>query len=122
MRGQVVELGEIKIFTFGGGESHDKAYRREGKNWWKQEMPSEAEMNEGIENLEKENFEVDYVVTHSAPTSIRPKYDPDPLTEYLEGIKSRLKYKKWYFGHYHIDKEIDDTHTAIFNQIKTIGD
>ncbi len=122
MRGQILQLDGVKIFAFGGAESHDKEYRREGKNWWAQEMPSEDEMNEGILNLETHNFSVDYVITHTAPSTIRPKYASDPLTEYLEGIKNKLKYKKWYFGHYHMDEEIDTRHTAIFNQIKTIGD
>ena len=121
MRGQIMKLGEIKIFAFGGGESHDKEHRREGKNWWSQEMPSDDEITEGIKNLEKHDFSVDYVITHSAPSSLRPKYDIDPLTEYLESIKGKLTYKKWYFGHYHIDEEIDANHTAIFNKIKTIG-
>lgn len=122
MRGSVLDLDGVKIFAFGGGESHDKEHRTEGKNWWREEMPSDEEMQKGIANLEGENFEVDFVITHTAPTSLQPKFSKNPLSDYLEEVKAKLKYKKWYFGHYHIDEEIDMRHTAIFNKIKTIGD
>ena len=77
MRGQVFELEGKKIFTFGGASSHDidggilepddpdykkkkekldrgdKPYRINRVSWWKEELPSEEEMKEGRENLQK---------------------------------------------------------------------
>lgn len=78
MRGQVFEIEEKKIFSFGGASSHDiqggvlepddpefeKKYATLSRgylplrinhwSWWKQELPSEEEMEEGRQNLEKD--------------------------------------------------------------------
>ena len=37
----------------GGGSSHDKEYRTEGKNWWKEEKPSDEEYQSAENSLEK---------------------------------------------------------------------
>lgn len=34
-------------------------------SWWKQELPSKEEMEEGRQNLEKHDNKVDFIVTHS---------------------------------------------------------
>lgn len=31
-------------------------------------------------------------------------------------------YKHWYFGHFHIDEDIDDKHTVLYNSIIKIGE
>lgn len=64
-RGQVFEIEGIKFFTFGGGYSLDKASRVEGRTWWPEELPTMIEYDEGKKNLEKNNWEVDYIVTHT---------------------------------------------------------
>ena len=38
-------------------------------SWWKQELPSDEEMEEGRQNLEKHNYEVDFIVTHCCSVS-----------------------------------------------------
>ena len=135
MRGQVYTIDGKKIFVMGGGTSIDKHLRVEGESWWKEEMPSMEEYNEALDNLEKHNYEVDYVLTHSAPTnilySINPYYQSDALNNFLYSLVRKslfeakekneknnvLKYKHWYIGHYHIDKKIDDKHTVLFNDV-----
>lgn len=113
MRGQVYEIENYTFFTFGGGMSIDKDMRREGYNWWRDEMPSEEEYEEGIINLEKHNYSVDYVLTHSGPLEIVEEivgiYYPgeERLQEYLQDLKEQLDYKQWYFGHFHEDYEGD---------------
>lgn len=47
-------------------------------------------------------------------------YEVNELTEFLERIKNSAVYKKWFFGHYHQDKTIDEKHIAIFNSIYKI--
>ena len=72
-------------------------------------------------NLEKNSFQLDYIITHSAPTSIQKEVDPtyeiNKLTNFLEDVKNNISCKKWFFGHYHKDIEIDNTFTAIFDNI-----
>lgn len=121
MRGQVFEIDGKKIFTFGGASSHDKEHRTEGKNWWKAELPSDEEYKTAICNLSKSDNNVDIIITHCAPTSIQKevdeKYDINKLTDFLEDLKNRITYSKWFFGHYHKDLEVDNKHTAIFERV-----
>ena len=121
MRGQVFNIDGLKFFTMGGAESHDKHLRKENISWWSQELPNRQEMQEGIDNLEKNNWRVDYIITHCAPTSvlyeINPYFEKDSLTRYLDFISVSTEYKKHYFGHYHIDKEIDDKSICLYDNI-----
>ena len=112
MRGQVFEIEGKKIFTFGGGLSIDKALREDGITWWKEEEPSVAECEEGMTNLDKVGWKVDYVITHAAPeTIVRNEfaqivhlYKKDCICEkYLNEIYRNLDFELWICGHYHFD-------------------
>ena len=124
MRGYVFEICGIRIFTFGGAASHDKDYRTEGQNWWKEEMPSHTELERARKALAECGNSVDVILTHCAPTSIQkiiaPDYAVNELTDFLEEIKNSVSYKKWFFGHYHIDEEIDGKHIAVFEKISAL--
>lgn len=120
-RGQVLTIDKKKIFVMGGARSHDKEYRIEHISWWEQEMPSRDEMDRAIESLDKHQWKVDYVLTHCAPRSIQSMladwYENDPLVSFLERVQKDLDFKHWYFGHYHLDKRINDKFTALYNEI-----
>ncbi len=121
MRGQIYTLDGKRIFTFGGASSHDKQYRTKDKNWWEAELPSEEEMAFALKNLERTDWNVDYIVTHCAPSSVQqiigPTYSEDLLTDFLEQIKNRIAFRNWYFGHYHTDRMVDDRFCCLFNHI-----
>lgn len=143
MRGQVFTIDGLKIFTFGGASSHDikngilepgdprikkwwkdytKLFRINKQSWWEGELPTKQEMAEGLINLEKNNWKVDYVMTHCTASSTTAiigdgHYGQDILTVYLQEIKDRLKFKKWFFGHHHIDKQISADEICLFEQI-----
>ena len=125
MRGQVFTIEGKKFFTMGGAESHDKIYRKEGISWWPHEMPSNDEYEEGLANLDKVNNQVDYILSHSAPstvlTSINPTYKTDAVTKYLETVRQNVKFGWHYFGHYHIDKDfLNYKATCLYNNIVEI--
>ena len=121
MRGQVYEIAGKRIFTFGGASSIDKHLRTEGVSWWKEEEFNYCEANTAYENLNKIGWEVDYVLTHSAPFSIRDKLfesnKPSSTERMLEAMLRNIKFKRWYFGHYHIDKKMDNF-TAMYENIE----
>ena len=121
MRGQVFEIGGKKVFTMGGASSHDKEHRKEGKSWWSDELPSEDEYNEALSNLDKDNWKVDLVITHCAADNIQSQiaywYEHDKLTNFLETVRRDLDYGKWYFGHYHIDKNATNKDVCIYKNI-----
>lgn len=124
MRGQIFEIQGKRLFTFGGASSHDKEFRKEGESWWKEELPSPEEIQTAYSNLDAVGWNVDYLITHCAPTSLQqilsPTYTHDVLTDFLEQIRSKLSYKGWYFGHYHQDQMIEEKHFSLFNDIKLI--
>ena len=120
-RGQVLTIDDQKIFVMGGARSHDREYRIKHISWWEQEMPTSAEMERAIEALDKCGWEVDYVITHCAPKSVQKMvcswYENDPLVSFLERVRTDLKFKRWYFGHYHIDRTFGEQFEALYNRV-----
>lgn len=128
MRGQVYTIDGIRFFAMGGAESTDKQYRKEGESWWAREMPSDEEYKEALENLRKVNFEVDVVLTHCAPEGYIGQNmngvvdrSGNELTDFLDSLitDQGLKFKHWYFGHYHSDRDWDKF-SLIFSSVRLI--
>lgn len=122
MRGQVYEIAEKTVFTFGGGQSDDTYELVEGQNWWQREIPNEEELAEGLENLEKAGNTVDFVVTYEPPSSLRDflitdKTDRNHINTYLNGIFEKLTFKGWFFGKLHINKLIPPKYYAVYDGI-----
>lgn len=114
MRGQVFNLHGKKFFTMGGAASHDIEYRTEGKSWWREEIPSFCEREEAFANLSAHNWNVDYVITHEAPTSVGNRLirtldrSTDEYADWLENIANKLEFEQWFHGHHHRDIELFD--------------
>jgi hypothetical protein len=127
-RGQVFNINSVKVFTFGGAQSHDKNFRIEGKTWWAQEIPTTEEFEQGLINLAKHNWNVDFVMTHtcSASTLIQLNQifnratQPDLLNDYLQSIQEKLSYRHWYFGHFHKDITLNHKQTLLFKEIRKL--
>lgn len=124
MRGQVFSINGLKFFTFGGAKSVDQKYRIEGLDWFKDEMPNEKEYKEGLENLKKHNFNIDYVLSHDGPINITNTmgflpYSKEELEirKYLQKISEEITFKDWYFGHFHKDIIIDQKYHCLYNNI-----
>lgn len=124
MRGQVYSIECKTIFTFGGAVSVDQYRRIENVSWWKEEMPSEKELNEAKENLLKYNNQVDYIITHTCDAITIRNYlvyfrgkvsEIFMDNEMLDYFEINVKYKHWYFGHYHFDGKITDNKTEVYN-------
>ena len=124
MRGQVFELESYRFFTMGGAKSHDTNHRINHISWWRQELPSDEEYSEALQNLERYNWQVDYIITHCAPTSIAligsRHNEADRLTDFLQEVRERAKYYYWLFGHYHDNKAVDEKHILLWEQIVRI--
>lgn len=123
MRGQVFNIDSKTFFTMGGATSVDKPYRIPHISWWPQELPNYNEYNEALDSLEKTNYNVDYVLTHCCSSSIQDKLlenirvTTDDLNKFFENLEVDVTFKHWYFGHYHLDKQIDNKHTTLYNKI-----
>ena len=133
MRGEVYCIKGKTIFTFGGGYSIDKYRRQENVSWWPQEMPSAEEYNNAEKNLQKVDYQVDYIITHTAPSESiyylsailnlgikKDVIEEQPLNTFLDHIQQRVSYRYWYFGHFHVDVEMWRNQTAVFSSIREL--
>lgn len=128
MRGQVFSISGKTFFSFGGATSIDRANRIVGLDWWEREVPNFYDLDEGIANLNKYHNKVDYIVTHSCGErslrqilSLLPYHKRQlfPENQILTNFES-LDYRYWYFGHFHLDAELDDRTTALYRRIVKI--
>lgn len=79
-------------------------------------------MKNGINDLGKVNYKVDYIVSHCCPTNIQAVldgglYKKDYLTDYLQKISEKLEFKKWYFGHYYDNKQVNEQYVLLYEDI-----
>ena len=109
-----------------GRNVDDLYYRINHLSWWEQELANEEEMQEGRNNLRKHDYTVDFIITHCCSSSTQvflgeSMYKPDRETDYLEFIKNYVNYKKWFFGHYHDNRNIFDKEILIYEQLIRIS-
>ena len=113
IRGEVLELNDMKILCIGGADSHDKYWRVENIDWWADERISDKDVENALQNLIRFDNKVDYVVSHSLPSSILLRFLPymkeTPSSDQLDIILGNIEFtKSWISGHYHEDMERDE--------------
>ncbi len=134
MRGYVFTFEGKKFFAFGGAKSQDikdgildrndfdstesfeetlQEWRRQGKiyrinhvDWWEEELPTQEELDFGIQTLLKHDFKVDFVITHCLPQTVASVLlcggNSDILTMYFNRLLNNgLIFDSCLFGHYH---------------------
>lgn len=114
-RGEIYEIFGKKVFTFGGAVSIDKHLRKVGVTWWDRELPSHDEYEHALDNLDKHDWNVDLVLTHTMPLESIDQFNwtemmsmtfktNDPVARFLSVIAEKLTFKNWYCGHFHVDR------------------
>ena len=133
MRGEIYSIYGSNIFTFGRARSNDIDRRTEGESWWREEEPTDEETEYGRRQLTDSLDKIDYVITHETPgfardsisrfKEIEPDYHlPGILDEWYEAVSKGKRFKKWYFGHMHVDQQITPDLRAIHNDILVLGE
>ena len=153
MRGQVFDIEGKTFFTMGGAECHDlwngvldpeepnfiaksialqmrgEFFRVKGESWWPQEIPSEADYEEGWKNLRSHGMKVDFVLSHCAPQKLQEKlvpilhhgnYPRNSLTDFLQEVSEKVEFGNWYFGHYHANKTMGK-YSLLYESIERIS-
>ena len=100
----------------------NREFRINHLSWWEQELPTQREMNFGCEQLDANGNEVDYIITHCAPQQIAAflsngGYVPDALTSFFNVISESVRFRGWFFGHYHTEARIMGAYFAIYRSI-----
>ena len=150
MRGEYYDINETTFFTFGGARSHDIdggildvddpdykekrkrlerdwcPFRVNKRTWWEQEMPNTTEKMHGMQILKKHDNKVDFIITHDCPASTlalfgHGMYKPDELNMYLEEIRANTEYRRWFFGHYHDNRNVTAREIMIYEQMVQIA-
>lgn len=125
-RGYVFNIQGIKFFAFGGAYSIDKYSRIENVSWFEEELPNEEEYERAWKELRKNNYEVDYIITHTAPYEVSIDMNKDMYEEeeelhrFFQEIAYNVSFNKWYFGHFHEDEEIDDVFVCVYDEVHMI--
>lgn len=110
-RGEIFNFYGKSFFCFGGALSYDKPGRKLGLSYWEEEIPSHAEMEYALQNLEKHQYCVDYIISHTIPETIMKtcgwsKGDNDPTRKFLDHIIREVKFHRMFCGHMHVDKDM----------------
>lgn len=111
-RGEIYQIAGQKIFAFGGALSIDKKLRVLNKSYWTAELPTQDEYDYAVANLEKHDFNVDIVISHTCPRSLIGNlglFDAkinDPVAGFFDHLlkDKKIKFNEWHFGHFHVDK------------------
>ena len=148
MRGYVFDLDGVSIFVFGGAASHDirdgilhpadysneDAFKREytrwnrlGRqfrvdrlSWWERELPSQEEMERGLENLKAHGNRVDFVFSHCAPLQVAAMMgytEQNRLAGDFDAIAQTVEFQRWFFGHYHDNRQFMTKYIMLYEQI-----
>lgn len=120
LRGEIMELEGKTFLCLGGAVSTDKNLRTENVSWWSNEEISDNDIDNAIKNLQRYGNKVDYVITHCIDTQTVLNtfgYRRDKCTDQLNFIDLVCEYKHWYFGHYHIDRQLDVKKTCLYQNI-----
>lgn len=143
--GEIYNFEGNQYLVVGGAHSVDKQRCLElGLPYWNDEMPNNATKTKVKKALEKENFQIYGIMTHTCPIKYLPtemfistnrkiknrkrkkprksqyKLDIDRTTErWLGKMESNITYSVWFCGHYHIDKQIDKIH-MLHNDIRLL--
>lgn len=92
-------------------------------SWWKQELPTEEEIKFAKQSLLENDNKVDFVVTHCAPKNIAAMlgyYEADNITDFFDELSRTVSFKKWFFGHYHDNKNVTPEFTLLYGHIMRI--
>lgn len=124
-RGSVFDLQGHKFFAFGGGQTGEIDIRREYKTWFEEELPTGEEIKTAAENLEAAGNEVDYIITHEPPASLKEFLDFEArqichMHTFFDKVKDECSFKMWFFGKVHKNKVIPPKYRCLFDETVVI--
>ena len=100
-----------------------KSFRINHLSWWEQELPTQEEMDFGLKTLEENDFETDYIISHCCPQEVASTlgfHRADVLTTYFNEIAHKVRFSRWFFGHYHDEKAVWGKFILHYDRIERI--
>ncbi len=125
--GEIYSFDGFQTIVIGGAYNIDKLYRIvHNLPWFKDEQPSDKSKKYVEKQLKKKKWKIDLVISHTCSFDYRPikvflgirnQNVVDISTEkWLQIIENKLECKKWFCGHFYIEK-LDGKIRFLFNDI-----
>lgn len=121
-RGEVYEIESKRIFTLGGGadiEPLDDSYMESPS------MPSDDEYLQSVNNLDKYHRDVDIIITHEAPASVKRLINRsavvNELNLFLDTVLHNTRFRNWFFGSLHADRQISSNMYCTWHEVYRIS-
>ena len=126
--GEVYTIDNKKFLVFGGALSIDKEHRILGTSYWEEEIPSIKDFHRALDNLKKNDYKVDYLLTHTCNENIikdmfnYSKVIPDKTATMIRVLESEIKSPYInYFGHFHEHME-KGNHKCLYMEMRKIDE
>lgn len=116
-RGDIYTVESRRIFALGGGLP---PFEDQGEET-PPSMPDDDELNRAVENLQAHHREVDIIITHEAPASVKKLIDRraaiNDLNIFLDTVLHNTRYGRWFFGSLHQDRAISENLICVFEDV-----
>ncbi|MBO5341653.1 MAG: metallophosphoesterase [Lachnospiraceae bacterium] len=130
--GEIYDFNGKKAIAIGGAYSIDKYYRlAHNLPWFESEQADEATMAYVEAQLDKCDWKVDYVLSHTVPIEYEPTWAFIPgidqsrvdktMEKWLQRIAENLEFERWYAGHYHVESDEDGVR-IMFEDYEELGE
>lgn len=126
--GEIYNIDGHTFLVLGGAYSVDKFYRiQNGWAWFDNEQISIEERTSILKKVQ--GLKVDYVLSHTCPYEWEPRDLFLPLIDqstvdnstelWLTEVEKNIEYKKWFFGHFHDNRE-KEKYQMLYHKIISI--
>lgn len=103
-RGYVYDLAGFSCFVFGGTAA----------------TVSDGELERAYENLKKQGYQVDYILTHDY-YKVSTQNRKNAFEDLLVFLDEKVTFKRWCCGHHHLNKALDEKHSVVYDQLTPIS-
>lgn len=122
-RGEIFSIEDNVIFAFGGGELENSDMYGADRQW--ECLPTDEEIAVAENNLNNNKNVVDYIITHQCSRGIKHFLDMDDneanvLDTFLDRVRTSCRFKRWFFGSYHMNKVIPPSEIALYDRVLPI--
>jgi len=123
-RGEIFEIEGKKIFAFGGDHGEDDLAADLGEEITA--PPTLQEIEYARRKLQGVGDRVDYIITHRPSRKIRQflmmsQNTANILDAFLDEVREKCEYSRWFFGSIHKDKRIPPNEMALFTAVVDAG-
>ncbi len=130
--GEIFNINNKKFLCLPKATSNDKHLRTEYIDWWSNEVYSYKDTEDILNNLDKVNWKVDYVLGHTCPQSVAYQfYDGMPnhcqVSQFMDYIDERLEFKEFHCGHFHNERKFqreycNEIYQCHYKETKELGE